>query len=74
MKQAIVKIDGMTCQHCLSAVTKALSGQPGATVEAVRIGWAEITYDEAVTGPEQLAAVVEAAGYRVASVAHEEEG
>ncbi len=35
-------IDGMTCGHCVQAVTKTLSGVPGVTVKSVAVGSAVI--------------------------------
>ena len=44
-------IDGMSCGHCVLAVTKALSAVPGVTVKSVAVGSAEIeTADGWATG------------------------
>ena len=37
-KEAVaIKIDGMMCEHCVKAVTKALSGIDGVTVLSVSL-------------------------------------
>jgi copper chaperone CopZ len=64
MQHAILHIEGMSCGHCLHAVNRALAGVPGVEIESVRIGRAEVRYDERSTNPEALAAAVSQAGYR----------
>ena len=63
MPQATIHIDGMSCGHCLNAVNRALSALPGVTIEAVRIGRADVRYDETATKPADLEAAVADAGY-----------
>lgn len=53
----------MSCGHCLSAVNRALREVSGVEVQSVRIGRADLRYDEARTNPALISAAVEAAGY-----------
>ena len=64
MRQATLHIEGMSCGHCLNAVNRALSAVPGVRIDAIRIGQADVSYDESSTGPAQLEAAVTEAGYR----------
>ena len=64
MRQATLYIEGMSCGHCLNAVNRALSVVPGVRIDALRIGRADVSYDENTTGPSQLEAAVADAGYR----------
>jgi copper chaperone len=64
MKPLTLSIDGMSCNHCLNAVNKALSRLPGVTLTSVRIGRAELEYDESQIEPMAIAAAVTDAGYR----------
>jgi copper chaperone CopZ len=64
MRQATLHIEGMSCGHCLHAVNRALSAIPGVRIEAIRIGRADVSYDESSTSPSQLEAAVTEAGYR----------
>jgi len=64
MRQATLHIEGMSCGHCVSAVNRALSVVPGVRIDAIRIGRADVSYDEITTGPSQLEAAVADAGYR----------
>ncbi len=61
-----VKVNGMTCQHCVMAVTKALSAIDGVTNVKVDLEAGTATYDE--SGPIDAAVVrsaIEEAGYEV---------
>jgi copper chaperone CopZ len=64
MRPAILHIEGMSCGHCLNAVNRALSAVPGVKIDGVRIGRADVTYDETTTQPSDLEAAVADAGYR----------
>ena len=64
MRQATLHIEGMSCGHCLNAVNRALSGVPGVRIDAIKIGRADVSYDENITGLSQLEAAVVDAGYR----------
>jgi copper chaperone CopZ len=54
----------MSCGHCLNAVSQALGAVPGVAVDALRIGRADVSYDENTTDLAQLEAAVADAGYR----------
>jgi len=64
MRQATLHIEGMSCGHCLNAVNRALSVVPGVRIDGIRIGRADVSYDENTTSPSQLEAAVAEAGYR----------
>jgi copper chaperone len=67
MATQTIKIEGMTCNHCVMRVEKALKALPG--VMDVRVdlqkGAAVVTYDETKITPEKLSFAVVEAGYRV---------
>jgi copper chaperone len=64
VERAVLHIDGMSCGHCLNAVNRALSELPGVEVDTVRMGRAEVRYDQTQVSPTQLEAAVADAGYR----------
>jgi copper chaperone CopZ len=64
MRQATLHIEGMSCGHCLNAVHQALGSLPGVRIEQIRIGRADVSYDESVTDLSRLEAAVAEAGYR----------
>ena len=57
-----VRIDGMSCQHCVRAVFTALGGVDGISRADVRIGSADVEHDGTVT-IDQIRDAVELAGY-----------
>lgn len=66
-------IAGMSCGHCLNAVNQALAGLPGVSIDSVRIGRADLRFDDSQIGPAQITAAVEDAGYS-ASIAEAARG
>jgi len=67
MAEAKLKIDGMSCQHCVQAVKKALCEVAGVDSTDVEIGSATVRYDDAKTSQKDLEAAVEKAGFTVKS-------
>lgn len=65
MKQQELKIDGMSCGHCIMAVKQSLTNLPHVVVEDITIGRAVVRYDEDQVHQEDLARAVEEAGYSV---------
>lgn len=69
MQTLTLQVEGMSCGHCLNAVNQALGRLPGVTIESVRIGRAELSFDPGVTTPAQIREAVEEAGYAASVVA-----
>ena len=65
MSETTLKIDGMSCQHCVMRVKKAVGLLPGVSDSQVEVGTARITYDDTRIRKEDLKKAVEEAGYRV---------
>jgi copper chaperone CopZ len=63
MRQLTLHITGMSCGHCLHAVNEALVAHPGVQLESLRMGRAEVQYDEQVTTPMAIEAAITDAGY-----------
>jgi copper chaperone len=63
MTTRTLTIDGMTCGHCIKAVTMALLDVPGVAVRDVQIGRAVIGTDDSVVTPEHVATAIAEAGY-----------
>ena len=57
-----LQIDGMSCGHCIRAVTNALSSVPGVQVRSVAVGTAQIQANDG-RAAKQAVAALEAAGY-----------
>lgn len=67
MKETILEIDGMSCQHCVKTVRGALEALPDVEVEDVDTERATVRYDETRVDPAHLDAAVADAGYEVTS-------
>jgi copper chaperone CopZ len=59
-----VRIEGMSCQHCVRAVFTSLAAVEGIARADVSIGAAEVEHDGRVT-VENLRDAIEVAGYSV---------
>ena len=65
MDTITLRIEGMSCGHCLRAVSEALRKAPGVLqIETVEMGRAQVTIDGSVTTPAKVVAAVDEAGYR----------
>ncbi len=65
MKTEDLRIEGMTCGHCVMNVKKELGKLEGLKVEDVSVGTARVQYDETKVRPEDLARAIDEAGYRL---------
>lgn len=66
-QRVTLRIEGMTCQHCVAAVKNALMGVPGVTSAEVDLqaGRANVTLDPQRAAVEDLVEAVTDAGYEV---------
>ena len=65
MAETKMAIEGMSCQHCVMAVKKALGGVPGILESDIQLGSAVVKYDESKINNEDIEASIEKAGYTV---------
>jgi copper chaperone len=68
MKTQELKIEGMSCGHCVMSVKKELSKLAGVVVEDVQIGKAKIQYDETKISNQMIADTIDEAGYKLVGV------
>jgi copper chaperone CopZ len=67
MNDVTLRIEGMSCGHCVGQVRNALARLDGVQVHQIRVGEAGLSYDpETLTLPEIVEAV-KRAGYEVES-------
>lgn len=66
MAKTTLKVQGMTCNHCVMRVVKALKALPGVQDAQVDLQKAEavVTFDDAKVAREKLASTVTDAGYK----------
>jgi copper chaperone len=65
MAETEIKIEGMSCQHCVMAVKKQISSLPGIVKADVAIGEAKVTYEEAKVSKTDMEKAIEKAGFTV---------
>lgn len=65
MEQTTLRIEGMSCGHCVSRVQKAIARLEGVHVDQVEIGSARVTYDPDHVSLQRIREAVEGAGYDV---------
>ncbi|ODT45698.1 MAG: hypothetical protein ABS70_02605 [Nitrospira sp. SCN 59-13] len=63
MENLILKIEGMSCGHCIGQVTKALSQLDGVQVQSVKVGEAFVVYEQGAITPADIAQAVNEVGY-----------
>lgn len=67
MAEIVLKIKGMSCQHCVVSITKALKDLKGVKDVKVSLekGSAEVNYDDKLVTLSQMKDAVVDAGYTV---------
>lgn len=65
MAEATIKIEGMSCQHCVMRTKKAIDALAGVTQADVTVGSATVKFDESKLKKEDIEAAIEKAGYKV---------
>lgn len=64
MHEQEIRVEGMTCQHCVMAVQKALNEVPGINVKVVRIGAVVFSTDDVERAEKRVRQAITAAGYK----------
>ncbi len=63
MQHFTTEISGMSGQHCVDRVKKAIAAVPGAKADSVIVGSATISFDDKKTSEEAISQAIRAAGY-----------
>lgn len=67
MEKLTMKVSGMSCGHCVGAVTGALKKIDGVDVENVSVGSATVSFDPGATSPALINKAIEDVGFEVVS-------
>ena len=67
MERITMKIEGMTCGHCVASVNNALKSLDGVQVEQIKVGSAAVSFDPARTSGDTIAQAIADEGYAVVS-------
>jgi copper chaperone len=65
MTRLTLDITGMTCGHCVAAVSRTLKAIDGVQVDDVRIGSATVEFDASKVSADALSKAVTEEGYAV---------
>jgi copper ion binding protein len=65
MKEITINIEGMSCQHCVMRVKKAIEGLAGISGLSVEVGRAKVTFDESKIQQTDIENAVVKAGYKI---------
>ncbi|UCF86926.1 MAG: heavy-metal-associated domain-containing protein [Nitrospiraceae bacterium] len=65
MAEITLKIEGMTCQHCVMNIKKAIDGIAGVKSSEVSIGNAKVVYDEPQTNKDEIEKTIQNSGYKI---------
>jgi copper chaperone len=66
MTETTISIEGMSCQHCVMKVKKAIEGLKGINKSDVVVGQAKVTFDEALIQKKAIEDAIVKAGYKIA--------
>ena len=65
MTEEDLKIEGMSCEHCMMSVKKELEKLADVRVESVEIGKARVQYDESRLTRQEISRAIDEAGYQL---------
>ena len=65
MTETTIHIEGMSCQHCVMRVKRAIEGLAGISDLSVAIGTATVAFDESKIQRADIENAVVKAGYKI---------
>jgi len=67
MEKTMINVEGMSCEHCVNAITKAVKALPGIAKVAVDLAAKSVMveYDSSKTPLDKIKAEIEERGYDV---------
>ena len=66
MTEINLKVEGMTCGHCVIRLKKAIENIQGIGESDVQVGLVRVRFDENNTSREAIEKAISEAGYKVA--------
>lgn len=64
-QEKTLTIDGMSCDHCVSAVRSALESLEAVTVDTVEVGAAKVAFDPSEISRNQIGEAIADAGFEL---------
>jgi copper chaperone len=70
MKKTTMRVEGMTCDHCVQSISRALQEMEGVTRAAVSLDQktAVVEHQDDKPTPEQMLAVIDEEGYSASTL------
>ena len=67
MEKSVLNVDGMSCEHCVKAITKAVSALPGISSVSVDLKAKTVTieHDPALSPLDKIKLEIEDQGYDI---------
>ncbi len=66
MKSEKLIIEGMSCDHCVTALKEELL-KLNVNIKEIQVGYAEVEYDEAIVSNTDIENAIKSAGFRLIS-------
>lgn len=67
MTETTIKVEGMSCQHCVMRVKKAIDALKGVQSSDVQIGTVKVTFNDQEVLKSEIEKAIASSGYKVAS-------
>ncbi len=65
MTETTITIEGMSCQHCVMRVKKAIDALKGISKSEISVGEAKVAFDETLIQQKEIEEAVVKAGYKI---------
>ncbi len=65
MIETSILVEGMSCQHCVMRVKKAVEGLAGVTKSDVQVGRVNLAFDESKIQKKDIEEAIVKAGYKI---------
>jgi copper chaperone len=65
MAETVIAIEGMSCQHCVMRVKKAIDAIKGVKSSDVQVGQAKVTFDESLLQKKDIEDAIVKTGYKI---------
>ncbi len=65
MIETTIQVEGMSCQHCVMRVKKAVEGLAGIVKSDVQVGQVKVAFEESKIRQKEIEDAIVKAGYKI---------
>ena len=65
MIETAIQVEGMSCQHCVMRVNKAVEGLSGIVKSDVQVGQVKVAFEESKIQQKEIEDAIVKAGYKI---------